>query len=48
MANFPQNPSADDTHQIGDKIWTWDGEKWFADYESLSCVSGDKCTRYGR
>ncbi len=38
MANFPQNPSADDTHQIGDKIWTWDGEKWFADYDSLSPV----------
>ena len=38
MANFPQNPSVNDTHQIGDKIWTWDGEKWFADYESLSPV----------
>ncbi len=38
MANFPQNPSADDTHQIGDKIWTWDGEKWFADYDALSPV----------
>jgi len=38
MANFPQSPSIDDTHQIGDKIWTWDGEKWFADYESLSPV----------
>ena len=38
MANFPQNPSVNDTHQINDKIWTWDGEKWFADYEALSPV----------
>jgi plastocyanin len=36
MANFPNPPhTVGDTHQIGDKIWTWDGEKWFADYNAL-------------
>ena len=38
MANFPQTPNVNDTHQIGDKIWTWDGEKWFADYDALTPV----------
>lgn len=36
MSNFPQPPhEIGKTHQIGDKVWTWDGEKWFADYDSL-------------
>lgn len=36
MANFPNPPhTVGDTHTIGNKIWTWDGEKWFADYDAL-------------
>lgn len=36
MADFPAPPhEIGDTHQIGDKIWTWDGEKWFADYDAI-------------
>ena len=26
--NFPDSPSVNDTHTVGDKTWTWDGTAW--------------------
>ena len=26
--NFPDSPSLNDTHTVGDKTWTWDGTAW--------------------
>ena len=28
--NFPNSPSVGDLHQIVDRAWQWDGEKWKA------------------
>ena len=29
--NFPDSPSVNDTHTVGDSTWTWDGTKWTID-----------------
>ena len=26
--NFPDSPSVNDTHTVGDRTWVWDGTTW--------------------
>ena len=28
--NFPSSPNEGDIHQVADRVWQWDGEKWKA------------------
>jgi hypothetical protein len=28
--NFPDNPSVDDTYDVGDRRWRWDGSAWLS------------------
>lgn len=34
--NFPDAPSINDTHTVGNKTWTWDGIKWNASHPDKS------------
>jgi hypothetical protein len=32
--NFPNNPTVNDTHTVGDTTWTWDGTTWLSSASS--------------
>ena len=36
--NFPNSPSVGDLHQVADRVWQWDGEKWKATGTTSSIV----------
>ena len=38
--NFPNSPTLGDIHQIADRVWQWDGEKWKATGTTSSIFSG--------
>ena len=50
--NFPDSPSLNDTHTVGDKTWTWDGTAWtlvqnnVADHGNLGGLADDDHTQY--
>jgi hypothetical protein len=52
--NFPDSPSVNDTHTVGDKTWTWDGTSWnvvtaaSGDHGNLGGLSDDDHTQYLR
>lgn len=52
--NFPDSPSVNDTHTVGDKTWTWDGTSWnvvtaaSGDHGNLAGLSDDDHTQYLR
>ena len=38
--NFPNSPSEGDIHQVADRVWQWDGEKWKATGTTSSSAVG--------
>tara|TARA_Y100001949_G_scaffold41917_1_gene34215 strand:+ start:866 stop:1762 length:897 start_codon:yes stop_codon:yes gene_type:complete len=39
--NFPNSPTLGDIHQIADRVWQWDGEKWKATGTTSSIFGGN-------
>ena len=52
--NFPDSPSVNDTHTVGDRTWKWDGTVWnivvgtTSDHGNLAGLSDDDHTQYLR
>lgn len=52
--NFPDSPSVNDTHTVGDRSWKWDGTVWnivvgtTSDHGNLAGLSDDDHTQYLR
>ena len=38
--NFPSSPNEGDIHQVADRVWQWDGEKWKATGTTSSSAVG--------
>ena len=38
--NFPNSPNEGDIHQVADRVWQWDGEKWKATGTTSSSAVG--------
>ena len=38
--NFPNSPNEGDIHQVADRAWQWDGEKWKATGTTSSSAVG--------
>jgi len=38
--NFPNTPNEGDIHQVADRVWQWDGEKWKATGTTSSSAVG--------
>ena len=39
--NFPDSPSTNDTHTVGDKTWTWNGTYWHLNQNSSTYYAQD-------
>ena len=39
--NFPNSPSLNDTHTVGDVTWTWNGSSWTAVRSTVGAESND-------
>lgn len=39
--NLPDNPNIDDTVVIGNRVWTWDGEKWVVSLVAEGAAGAD-------
>src|SRR6056300_1517254 len=52
--NFPDSPSVNDTHTVGDRTWKWDGTVWSivvgttSDHGNLAGLSDDDHIQYLR